>query len=296
MPHAQESAAFSDELISYAIEEAHLAIRTKSVPCKVCDADSPLLDVIDLARHATSTAYPDGLSGVAVHYYRCLDCGLVFTPFFDRFTHEMWRAHIYNADYKRIDPEYAGDRPIRSARVIACAARPIWSPGDRGCDFGGGNGMTADLLTRSGYPFDCVDPYGAASREDNSRTYRIISAIEVLEHSISPRKTVSSIAAMCAADRALVIISTLLAPSSLKPGNLSQWWYMAPRNGHVTAYTAAALDQLAQNNGLEYYRISEGLHLMGRNLNLAGVKASLFPERVRQKLRGIRVRAVDPKV
>jgi hypothetical protein len=43
---------------------------------------------------------------------------------------------------------------------------------------------------------------------------------------------------------------------------IGQWWYCAPRNGHISFYTPECLEQLAYPRGLEYRRLDDYRHLM----------------------------------
>lgn len=54
----------------------------------------------------------------------------------------------------------------------------------------------------------------------------------------------------------LVIASTLLQP----PNATLDWWYAAPRNGHLTLHTAESLSILWSKAGLTFTLHSPNLH------------------------------------
>ena len=98
---------FNSWLIDYASNEFKL--KSHFPDCKICDGKTYLFDVIDIGRQCSlKCPYPDGLVGIPIYYHKCSNCNFIFTAFFDRFVNENWSQYIYNDDYKRIDPDYAG--------------------------------------------------------------------------------------------------------------------------------------------------------------------------------------------
>src|SRR5262249_39782462 len=84
-----------------------------TIRCKVCGNAAAFFDVVDFNKCAAF--YPFGPSGVVVSYYRCDDCGFLFTPVCDEWSHDDFTRLIYNDDYILLDPEYLSDRPLRMA-------------------------------------------------------------------------------------------------------------------------------------------------------------------------------------
>src|SRR4051812_6413734 len=87
--------------------------------CKICSAQAPLYGVTDFHKsceEARGRYLP--LTGVAIYYHRCGDCGLVFTHAFDDWSKAEYVQHIYNDDYVLIDPEYIDTRPTGNAAFI----------------------------------------------------------------------------------------------------------------------------------------------------------------------------------
>ena len=86
----------------------------------------------------------------------------------------------------------------------------------------------------------------------------------MLEHTPDPRATIREIASLVQAD-GIVVFSTLLQPANFQQQGLS-WWYVAPRNGHVTIYSAQALRALWAELGFQVVSHGDGLHIAYRTL------------------------------
>jgi len=72
----------------------------------------------------------------------------------------------------------------------------------------------------------------------------------VLEHAPDPLKTLIEIAARLSGDGAILVGQTL------QPENIEEiagrWWYLAPRNGHVSLFAHETFVALAERAGLRY--------------------------------------------
>ncbi len=70
-----------------------------------------------------------------------------------------------------------------------------------------------------------------------------------LEHSSRPHDTVADLASFLA-EEAVVVFSTLVQPEDFD--TLGQdWWYVGPRNGHISIFSREALRLLFLRNGLQ---------------------------------------------
>ena len=228
-------------------------------PCKACLMPSPAFGAVDFNRSCEDwrrVALP--LSGRRVTYHRCPSCELLFTGDFDAWSKEDFLCRIYNDGYAEVDPDYIELRPASSADMLGRMFGSALA-GMTMLDYGGGNGTLAALLTREhGAQAETYDPFDPAYDVQPSRSYQLVTCFEVLEHTPNPRATIREIAGMVAAD-GLVVFSTLLQPSNFSQQGLN-WWYVAPRNGHVTMYSATVLAALWQEAGFEVSSISPMLH------------------------------------
>ena len=85
-----------------------------------------------------------GFAGIQVDYRRCQDCGFIFTDFFDDWTTDEFAAYVYNADYPRIDSEYAEIRPGNRAVVHHIQAHAIGADSPSAKLVGGISGCRCD--------------------------------------------------------------------------------------------------------------------------------------------------------
>lgn len=260
--------------------------------CKICGKDSPFFDRLDFNRVCGSaTDYFNGAAGVDVYYRKCASCGFIFTDFFDSFTPELWRDHIYNPDYyESIDPEYKLIRPAHDSNELDCLLR---SPSRRwiGLDYGGGNGLMSDLLRHKGYVFDCYDPFGANTvQAENIGRYNFCSSFEVLEHTVAPLDLMTDILRLCSPDRLGILVGTVTQNDSIRPGKLGDWWYAAPRNGHVSLYSRKSLELLALRFGLSHFSLSDSTHFLYRGYSAAEARRMLLLGKLRSRLRRIQKR------
>ena len=224
------------------------AVAATSAVCKCCDTAAPLFGVVDFNRSCEDiTRPPVPLSGVPIFYYRCPRCGFLFTPAFDDFTDDDFRREIYNEEYRRFDPEYGGARSRRQGEAVARifgSAREI-----RVLDYGGGTGMLAQTLGEHGFPnVQVYDPFVQEFSLRPSVKFDLIVSVETVEHSPRPRQTFDEMVSLLA-DSGIILFSTLFQPDDI--GRMGTgWWYIAPRNGHVSLFTPESIREVVKPHGL----------------------------------------------
>jgi SAM-dependent methyltransferase len=191
-----------------------------------------------------------------VPYVRCRNCRFIFTDHFDAWSSEMMGNRIYNADYHLADPEFDEQRPNATARDLAGWLRARRG-GLVGLDYGGGKGTLAKAMRGEGFDYDSYDPFFA----DNPlprRNYDLVTSFEVMEHNPDPHGFLRTLLSFAKPDGA-VLISTALAPDDVAP----DWWYIAPRNGHISIHSADSLHHLAARAGVHVLTI-DATHLFFR--------------------------------
>lgn len=234
-------------------------------PCKICGGNAEWFDVVDFAKTCNAPdVYPRGLVGTPIYYSRCGRCGFIFTTHFDLFTADQWNEQVYNSAYIEADPDYVELRPRLNARFLE-----LFLSGRKGSvvglDFGGGNGLTTELLRRRGWRFDSYDPFGASTvSASNLRAYNVASAFEVFEHLTDPMGTIANILQMMSSDDALLIIGTGATDGRVDAARRLSWWYAGPRNGHVSLYSRKSLAEMAARFDLHFLSLSGGTHFMSR--------------------------------
>jgi len=218
----------------------------QTAPCKVCGHSAFLFDVVDFNKSCSQPEiYPFGASGVPVPYLRCSVCHFIFTPFLDDWTSEDFARYIYNEDYVKVDGEYAGIRPEREA--AAMAQRLAGHSRLRILDYGSGSGLFAEGLRSRGFEtVDTYDPFSSPARPEGR--FDLITCFEVLEHTVAPRASLDDIASFLEPG-GCTLFSTGIQPADISVLR-ANWWYVAPRNGHVSIYSLNSLASLGRHRGL----------------------------------------------
>jgi hypothetical protein len=231
--------------------------------CKICDGASALYGVVDF--HKSCNAKADvPVSGVPIYYRRCPSCGFLFTDAFDDWSEAQFKTHIYNDGYHAFDPDYEITRPRGNAGRVA----QLWGhhkAGMRVLDFGGGNDVFCAALRDSGFPvaitYDPMVPEHASPPEGK---FDLVTCFETLEHLPDPVAGIGRIAEYVA-DPGAVFYSTLTQPADFDNRGLS-WWYVGPRNGHISIFTRQALSEAWARYGFKNASLSDGSHMAFRNL------------------------------
>ena len=234
-------------------------------PCKICGADALPFGAVDFHRtceEVNGRSLPP--AGIPVHYRRCSACGFLFTDAFDDWTRADFKTHIYNDSYLAIDPEYSVLRPARTARALAKAFDK-----DKGrlrvLDYGGGDGTTARLLLRAG--FRAAETYDALTppydRLPEGR-FDVVSCIETLEHLPDPMAGIAEICRLVE-EPGIAIFATLVQPADIERQR-TNWWYLAPRNGHISLFSRHALALAFERSGFRVHSLSDGEHAAFRRV------------------------------
>jgi 2-polyprenyl-6-hydroxyphenyl methylase/3-demethylubiquinone-9 3-methyltransferase len=235
------------------------------VPCKICGDPAPLYGVVDFNRNCE---IPNGvklaLSGTPIYYRRCGSCGFLFTDAFDDWNDEQFKTHIYNGAYYSVDPGYIAERPNSNADVVA----RLWGlrkSETRVLDYGGGNDVFCTALRANGFPvavtYDPMVP--EYSRRPDGR-FDLVTCFETLEHLPDPQAGIAQIVEFVA-DPGLILFTTLLLPADFDTQRLN-WWYIGPRNGHVSIFSRQALTGVWSRYGYKLASFNDNIHLAYRTL------------------------------
>jgi 2-polyprenyl-6-hydroxyphenyl methylase/3-demethylubiquinone-9 3-methyltransferase len=229
-------------------------------PCKICGGVARLYGVVDL--HKGCDRLPT--SGVPIYYRRCAACDFLFSDTFDCWSDEQFRARIYNDDYPEIDLDYKGPRPHSNADSVV----RMWGKYKaemRILDFGGGNDLFCARLRANGFPVAVTyDPMVPAHARRPDRKFDLVTCFETLEHVPDP---VASAALMVesVAEPGFILYSTVVQPADFSNQGLA-WWYVAPRNGHISLFSKRALSALWSQHGYKTFSFNDGMHLAFRTL------------------------------
>jgi hypothetical protein len=225
--------------------------------CKCCAGGTERFAVLDSNRSGQDRfgrVFPE--SDEYFTYWQCSVCGFVFSMDLDQLTSAELGRRIYNEDYLRADPDFLEQRPRFFAALLDRLLGPV-KERIRGLDFGGGTGLLGTLMCERGFPeYETYDPYFGGSSVPRGR-YNLMTAFEVMEHSRDPLATVREMLSLLEPG-GVVLLSTILLPKDADPS----WWYIAPRNGHISIYSNRALRVLARRVGARCLSMDDGLHLL----------------------------------
>jgi hypothetical protein len=235
------------------------------MPCKICGDPSPLYGVTDFHKcceEARGKRLP--LSGIPIYYRRCENCGFLFTDAFDDWGKAEFKAHIYNAGYIAVDPDYENKRPRERAGLVF---RLFGSHKEQLCvlDYGGGNDVLCSTLRAEGFSAATTyDPFVPEFAQRPDGTFNLVTCFETLEHMPEPMAGITSILASLA-EPGLVLFSTLLQPQDFEKTGLN-WWYVGPRNGHVSIFSRDALMLAWKHHGCRIASFDDNVHIAFRTI------------------------------
>lgn len=239
------------------------SVAAQFVPCKICRQPAPFYGMADFNRACLESARSGmGTYGFAIYYRRCPSCEFLFTDAFDQWSHDDFRTHIYNAEYARVDPDYAQKRPAANAALIARLFGAQKSA-LRVLDYGGGNGHFAQCLRGFGFAAcDAYDPFTPGFDTPPEGAYNLVTCFETMEHTPDPGACVQAMADRLAED-GVVMFSTLVQPADIARVGMT-WWYIGPRNGHISLFSRKSLALLWQRYGCTVRSVNDNVHIASR--------------------------------
>ena len=236
------------------------------MPCQICRAPTRIVltkeqniscgDYFEERR-----LYPEDRG--ALRLMECVSCGFARFDDMDRWSAEEFHAHIYNDDYHLCDPPFLGARPRKLAAWLASALPPQTL-----VDYGGGEGLLAELLRACDFDAVSFDPFYGDHAAPVSAS-PVVTAFEVVEHAPDQRGLFRTLLELCAPS-GIIIFSTLLKPPKLQ----GDWWYACARNGHVSLHSDESLRLLMAEFGLSLLSLSREMHVAARNPRLLEITAS----------------------
>ena len=198
------------------------------------------------------------ISNTLIEYYKCEKCGSITSPEMLNWPTEKFSSEIYNEEYFRYDPDYLGERPKIWANMLSSLNyKKI-----KHLDYGSGSGLLSKNLKLSGWNTCSYDPYSSKTKPEGK--FNFITAIEVFEHSTNIRNTILDIKKYLDRD-GIILFSSVLVDSSIN----SDWWYIMPRNGHISFLSKLAIINLAKEYSLFFSSFNKGIHLLQTNRSVA---------------------------
>lgn len=239
-------------------------LRTVPSSCAVCMHADPVL----VGEKDFGVSGSDHFEGhrvfddyrVPIPYYECSHCGFVFTNAFDDWSSGQWREHVYNDQYALADPPFMSERPVRNARMIAALFHREL-PEISILDIGGGNGRLSEELRRHGANIQSHGPMFGEPTPLHARGFDLITCFEVIEHVTHDRqrewmRSLADLLRKTPFARILLSTEIICMPFTLG------WWYVCPRNGHISIHSEGSLAILAAYVGMEIHSVNPSMHLL----------------------------------
>lgn len=235
-------------------------MKTNNYFCPICNSRSQIIDVVDFNKNCEETKgvfLP--LSGVPIYYHMCESCHFTFSPAFWNWSEQDFLECIYNDDYIHIDPDYVEIRPTSNASVMQ-QIFPNQVEQIKHLDYGGGNGVMSNLLTRNGWNSKSYDPFPKSKLSIKELgKFNLITAYEVFEHVPDPNELMENLTFLMD-ESCLILFSTLISDNDIKRNSRLNWWYASPRNGHISLYSKKSLLELGRKFNLNFGSFSDGFH------------------------------------
>lgn len=235
------------------------------ISCPVCGAYCELLDVVDFNKSCLEN---NGvflkLSGVPVYYAICTGCKFCFAPELCCWDREAYIREIYNEGYRIVDPEYLYERPAANAQMLNNIFGSYLSE-VRHLDYGGGNGLLSKKLKGYGWNSLSYDPMETEMQIAENLSFDLITAFEVFEHVPDPKEIMNELSKLLSKN-GIIFFTTEASDGNIVVGKRLDWWYAAPRNGHVSLYSYESLSILGKKNNLMLHNFSNSYHAYYRSV------------------------------
>jgi len=245
-------------------ETAPTAETLPDATCLVCRGSCPTLDSIDFNKNceeARGLKLPD--SGIRIRYCLCESCGFCFAPEFASWSFRDFEQRIYNDDYESVDPDYKSTRPASNAEMVNQlfgSSRPTH------VDYGGGSGLLSERLRAKGWSSRTFDPFVDRDvKVTDLGSFDLVTSFEVFEHVPDIDLLFTNLQSLVKPG-GLILFSTLLSDGQIVRGQPLRWWYAAPRNGHISLYSAQSLRVALSQRGFKLASADANLHMAYRQV------------------------------
>jgi hypothetical protein len=225
--------------------------------CKICDGKTHVSGFCDFNKSCEEEkgikVFP--YTGHAICYHACDDCGFIFTVDFDDWEIKDFVEHIYNSDYAKVDPDYLGKRALESANWLISHFGEDKSK--TFLDYGAGDNKFSEELVKQGFDSVGWDPmWQHKPKFKKNSKFDVVTAFEVLEHTPTPTETLNDIVNFVKPDSGAIIFSTLISR-----GTKHEYWYVAPRNGHVCMHSLKSLQIMFGSVNMEVKNLNASHHV-----------------------------------
>lgn len=227
--------------------------------CPICENKSYIWGCVDFNKSCEELngKYLE-YSGVPIYYLKCGTCDHIFSTDFDDWDLEDFKENIYNEHYIEVDPEYNGTRSLRDVKMLMQMTNN--NKNFSILDYGAGPGVFGNELKKQGYDIESWDPLWLTPPSwDQNKKFDIITAFEVLEHSPNPKQTLLDMHKWLKPDGKILI--TTLVNDIMQGKRDPTYWYLSPRNGHVSMFSNQSLEKLFKTVNMKVQHLAWNTHL-----------------------------------
>ena len=228
------------------------------VRCKICGEETSIFGVKDFSCACESQSNPTfSLTGHAIYYHRCKNCGFIFSTDFDSWSKDDFQERIYNDNYVKVDGDYVSKRPIECVRTVDRFLNR--DKNHKILDYGAGNDVFSREMKIVDYDACGWDPMWNREKP-NERNFDLVTAFEVIEHSPTPVATAQEMISFLKTETGTIMIGTLV--NDVIKGEGINYWYLAPRNGHVCMHSNRSIEVLFGMFGMRVTHSSNSQHIV----------------------------------
>ncbi|GAB3547795.1 hypothetical protein GCM10027577_23160 [Spirosoma fluminis] len=194
-----------------------------------------------------------------VQYFRCNTCQHMFTET------PYWLDEAYNSAITQLDIGLV-ERNLVMAPVVQAVVNTWYNSDASFIDYGGGYGMLVRMLRDRGFDFyrydiHCANLFADSFDVEDKPPFKaeLLTAFEVFEHLIDPVAEMQKMLSLSDT----ILFSTIVQPKpDITPDS---WWYFTPETGqHISLYSRASLQVLADKFNLNYYWNDKHIHMFSR--------------------------------
>lgn len=235
-------------------------------PCPVCQSETALLDVVDFSKSCEELNGKYFVPiGLAIYYAICRSCQFCFAPAMHRWTPQDFERHVYNDDYAIFDPDYQEVRPKAQVDLLLANFSDMASDHAH-LDYGSGNGLLSSLLCDHGWKSTAWDPFTDKTVSITTLgTFDLITAFEVFEHVPDISGLMNNLVRLSTAE-SMIFFSTAISDGHIHPTRRLDWWYAAPRNGHISLFSRRSLATLAARYQFNFVSFNNNFHAFFKHL------------------------------
>jgi hypothetical protein len=187
-----------------------------------------------------------------VEYYRCTNCDFICCPEMLDWPSNKFSELIYNEDYILLDPGYNGLRASNTKDSLDILFQYARKKPNH-LDYGSGRGFLTDLLLKDKWNSTSYDPFTSKIRPTSK--YKLITAIEVVEHSTNMFQTMDDMLSLLERQGVILITTKLCTKETLV-----DWWYICARSGHIGIHSEKSMIYIAKKYNLFFTSINEDFH------------------------------------